>query len=119
MHPKRIVAAGLLGAILISSVSACGNQENTAPVEQPADQQQVNTGPDSIQESSEATYTNKVVSWKSQSGKKISVGLDSDDSNYLYLNIHCEGASDGNEIGYYLKEGRGKLEYSDENNILI
>lgn len=118
MHPKRIIAAGLLGAMLISSISACGGQENTEPVEQPADQQQVDTGPDSIQESSEATYTNKVVSWKAQSGKKISVGLDSDDSNYIYLNIHCEDASDGDEIGYYLKEGRGKLEYSDENNIL-
>ena len=93
MHPKRIIAAGLLGAMLVSSISACGGQENTEPVEQPADQQQADTGPDSIQESSEATYTNKVVSWKAQSGKKISVGFDS-------------------------KEGRGKLEYSDENNIL-
>ena len=70
MHPKRIIAAGLLGAMLVSSISACGGQENTEPVEQPADQQQADTGPDSIQESSEATYTNKVVSWKAQSGKK-------------------------------------------------
>lgn len=57
--------------------------------------------------------------WTSQNGKTFSVGVKlSDSMDAIYLNIRCSAASDGNEVGYYLKSTRGLLEYSDETSVL-